>query len=206
MIKDKNLRIILASGSPRRKELLGHLGLNFEVIPSDVEEVTDKVIPREVAIDLAMLKGNDIFNKIESDVSEPKQARPFVIASDTIVVIDQKVLGKPKDREHAKEMLLSLSGRKHDVYTSIFMKSVTSSAQVVEREMCVQTEVEFDIIQDDILNLYLDSKDPYDKAGAYGIQNQGLLFVKEIRGSYSNVVGFPLSDFVKEFKEFVGEL
>ncbi len=196
----------MASGSPRRKELLGHLNIDFEVIPSDVEEVTDKVIPKEVAIDLAMLKGNDIFNKVEHGLSKKKQASPLIIASDTIVVIDQKVLGKPRDREHAKEMLLSLSGRKHEVYTSIFMKSINSDSQVVERAFCVQTEVEFDIIQDDILNLYLDSNDPYDKAGAYGIQNQGLLFVKEIRGSYSNVVGFPLSDFIREFKLFVGEL
>ncbi|MEE3079052.1 MAG: Maf family protein, partial [Bdellovibrionota bacterium] len=100
MLKKKKL--VLASGSPRRKELLGHLNINFNVHPSDVVEETDFTAPTDVVIDLAKLKGDDIFSKEDS--------HSLIISSDTIVVIDDKILGKPNDREHAKEMLESLSG------------------------------------------------------------------------------------------------
>ena len=204
MTKNNGKReLILASGSPRRKELLGHLGLNFKVCPSSVEEITEKTIPREVAIDLARLKGDDIFKQMTKN---EQGIRPFIISSDTIVVIDQKILGKPKDRSHAKEMLSSLSGRSHEVYTSIYLKSFNNKDEIRDKKICVKTEVSFVDRSEDIMNLYLDSDDPYDKAGAYGIQNQGLMFVDSIKGSYSNVVGFPLSLFINEFKDFIEEL
>lgn len=196
MLKKKKL--VLASGSPRRKELLGHLNINFNVHPSDVVEETDFTAPTDVVIDLAKLKGDDIFSKEDS--------HSLIISSDTIVVIDDKILGKPNDREHAKEMLESLSGRTHEVYTAVYMKASGPDGEVKSKAFYVKTEVEFETISDDIMKLYLDSNDPYDKAGAYGIQNQGLLFVKQIKGSYSNVVGFPLSDFIREFKGFIDDL
>ncbi len=200
MALDKR-KLILASGSPRRRELLAYLGLKFDVHASDVEEVTDKTNPKAVVEDLAKLKGDDIFNKRKDD-----EVSPLIISSDTIVVIDNKILGKPKDKGHAREMLLSLSGRSHKVFTSIYFKSINHQNEICSHIFSIETDVTFAQIDEELLEFYLSGDEPYDKAGAYGIQAQGLLFVESISGSYSNVVGFPLSFFYRELKSFVSSL
>ncbi len=200
MALDKR-KLILASGSPRRRELISWLKSDFEVCPSDVEEITKKTLPSEVVIELAMLKGDDIFEQRVKD-----EIRPLVVSSDTIVVIDNKILGKPKDREDAKSMLQNLSGRHHEVYTAIYLKSFNNDGSIASKSFYIKTDVKFSEIAPDLLEFYLDGDEPYDKAGAYGIQGQGLLFVESISGSYSNVVGFPLSDFFRELRAFILEL
>jgi septum formation protein len=167
--------------------------------PSDVEEVTDKIKPKEVVEDLARLKGHDIFEKVTNEFDHP-----FVIASDTIVVIDDEILGKPKCRDDARAMLSRLSGSEHEVYTAVYM-GLSVAGKKLERTFSQTTHVKFKEITNDIMDLYLEGDEALDKAGAYGIQGQGLLFVDTVRGSYSNVVGFPLSDFIVEMKDLLNE-
>jgi len=173
----------------------------MKVRPSSLEEVTDKILPEEVVEDLAKLKGRDILNL---EIAEGEN--PFIVASDTIVFIDETILGKPKNREHAKEMLMSLSGREHHVYTAVYMATKDGKGDIREKSFVGKSHVKFTDISSEILDLYLEGDEALDKAGAYGIQGQGLLFVEEMSGSYSNVVGFPLSDFIREMKVFLGEL
>lgn len=196
---EKKYRIVLASASPRRKELLGWLEVPFEIIPSHVEEVTTMTRPHDVAEDLAALKGEDIYRKLE-DSNEVEN--PFVISSDTIVTLGETIYGKPKDKEDAFRMLNELSGKTHQVVTGVAMFFEDRKTKEKKRVVfSVSTLVTFDSIDKDLLENYVNSNDPLDKAGAYGIQGQGLSFISRIDGSYSNVVGFPLSDFVDHFKK-----
>ncbi len=173
----------------------------LKIRPSEVEEITEKTDPVEVVEDLAALKGRDI---LSLEIAEGES--PFIVASDTIVFIDNKILGKPKDRDHARETLLSLSGREHHVYTAVYMAIKLPGKEVVERSFVGKSHVTFCDISPEILDLYLEGDEALDKAGAYGIQGQGLLFVEKMSGSYSNVVGFPLSDFIEEMKSFLNEV
>jgi len=172
----------------------------LKIRPSLVEELTDKTKPEEVVEDLAALKGRDI---LKQELSENEN--PFVVASDTIVFIDDKILGKPKNREHARETLLSLSGREHHVYTAVYMATKVGDT-IKEKSFVGKSHVKFTEITPEILDLYLEGDEALDKAGAYGIQGQGLLFVEQMSGSYSNVVGFPLSDFIAQMKVFLEEI
>lgn len=190
----KKLKMILASGSPRRKELVGWLKVPFKVIASEVEEITQYTNPEDVVRDLARLKGRDILQKNNLDEN-------LIIASDTIVAIDNKILGKPKSQEEARQMLQTLSGREHEVFTAIYFANKDMEKSIVK---C--SKVKFSEITPDLLEHYLAHDEYKDKAGSYGIQGMGLLFVENLNGSYSNVVGFPLSDFFIELKNFVGEL
>lgn len=189
-------QMILASQSPRRKELLGWIDVPFLVHPSKVEEVTEETEPVAFAEDLARLKGRDVWDQLSVE-------NPLVIASDTIVELNGKIYGKPSDKDEAKEMLLELSNQWHQVVTSVFLKAKKDG---VEKEHCfsVKTKVKFSEINQDIMGPYLESQESLDKAGAYGIQGKGLVFVEAIEGSYSNVVGFPLVEFLSELKKFLG--
>ncbi len=198
------MKLILASGSPRRKELLGWLNIPFEVKSSDVEEITDKQTPSEIAEDLAALKGRDVLNILSKEAQFGKEFFPFIISSDTIVTLGKKVYGKPKDIEDAKRMLLELEGREHRVLTGVFLTLVDSEGQIHEKVFSCESEVTFEKIDRDLLENYLESGESLDKAGAYGIQGRSLSFISNIKGSYSNVVGFPISDFLREFKKFLG--
>lgn len=195
-------KLILASGSPRRKELLGWLNVNFEIIVSNVEEVTTFTKPTDVAEDLARIKGEDTFNKITQN---NKNDFPFVISSDTIVTLGNKIYGKPKDTKSAREMLIELEGKKHEVVTAVaLIYRDLKTGERKEKVFSVSTIVTFEKIDRDLLDNYLASGDSLDKAGSYGIQGQGLTFISSIEGSYSNVVGFPLTDFIREFKKEIG--
>jgi len=192
-------QLVLASQSPRRKELLSWLNIPFKIQPSLLEECTQKTLPQEVVRDLANLKGRDIF-KQEMAAGRDNS---FIISSDTIVCLNEKIFGKPKTKEDARFILSQLSGKTHSVLTAVsFFFNDFESKKEVAHCFVKESKVTFDTIDDDVMNIYLDSGESMDKAGAYGIQKMSLTFVSHLDGSYSNVVGFPLSDVISELKSF----
>ncbi|MEH7523887.1 Maf family protein [Bacillus sp. JJ1503] len=181
----KNL--ILASSSPRRKELLENLHLTFEVSSSDVDESFDPALtPGEVVMELSNRKAKAV---------SLQNRESFVIGADTVVVLEGAVLGKPKDRTEAYTMLKSLSGKTHSVYTG-----VSIIAPEKEKNFYLKTDVVFWELSDEEINAYIDTSEPFDKAGAYGIQGFGSVLVKEINGDYFSVVGLPVSRTVRELR------
>lgn len=200
---DKKCHLILASQSPRRKELLGHLEIPFKVIPSDVVEESNARDHVRYCQDLAKLKGQDILGKLNV-----KGAPSYLIlSSDTIVCFENKVYGKPKDISEAREFLKKLSGQTHRVISSYYfcLRDALEGGgfEVYDRVGSCSTEVTFNEITNELLDVYLNTEDSLDKAGAYGIQGAALLFIKELRGSYSNVVGLPLSHVYEDLLEFM---
>jgi septum formation protein len=185
-------KMILASQSPRRKELLSHLGIPFEIQPSNAEEISDSSNPVDYSLEIALLKGRDIASQYLH------QTGAIVISADTIVVHNKLIYGKPKSPEDAFRMLSVLSGQTHSVYTSVAIIGLKQ-----EKTFSVESRVTFSKIPKSILDYYISTKDSLDKAGAYGIQGNALTFIEDISGSYSNVVGFPLSHFVQELKLFL---
>ncbi len=174
--------LILASASPRRRELLALAGLDFTVIPGDVDEIQhDGETPADQVRRLARAKALGIAEGRPED---------WVLGADTLVVIDNLVMGKPRDREEAGRMLRLLSGRTHQVLTGYCL--VNLAADILHLDHAV-TEVVFETLTEDQINAYLDSGEPQDKAGAYAIQGLGAALVERINGSYTNVVGLPLS-------------
>ena len=174
------MSLILASGSPRRKELLGLITPEFTVCVSGAEErVEPGLTPAETVLALSRLKGADVAKTHPSDT---------VIAADTVVALNGAILGKPTDAADAFRMLRFLSGKTHEVYTGVFIASGGREVSFYEK-----TDVTFYELTDDEINAYLATGEPFDKAGAYGIQGRGALLVKGIRGDYFNVVGFPVA-------------
>ncbi len=192
----KIYKLILGSQSPRRRELLGHLNIPFEILTADLEEVSNHSDPSEIVRDLALQKGRAVLDTL-GDLRE--SAEPLVISSDTIVCLGQTIYNKPKDRADARRILSELSGKTHIVRTAVAFHSRTQAPHVFH----VETEVTFDEIATDIMDVYLNTGDSLDKAGAYGIQGASLAFISRVNGSYSAVVGFPLSDVVRELKAYV---
>lgn len=201
----KKYSLILGSKSPRRKELLEYLNIPFETIPSNIDEIGDETNPFDLAQDIARDKGIFVYKLLEKRPHFGQSFFPLVIGCDTIVVLDKKVYGKPKDAQDAGRMLLELSGRTHQVITGVHLgRCDLKTRQYLSKEFYVSSKVRFDRITQDILESYLCTGDSLDKAGAYGIQGPSLTFISYLEGSYSNVVGFPLSDFTKELKDFLG--
>lgn len=196
--------LILASQSPRRKELLSWIDIPFEIMNSNVDEESMFDTPEDMAEDIAALKGRDIFEKLKSREDFGKSFFPFVIAADTVVFLEGKFYAKPKDRDDARKMLKELSGKTHIVATGVYIGAQDIKTKSYRETMfSVLSAVTFDFIADDILENYLKTDESLDKAGAYGIQGKGLTFISELEGSYSNVVGFPLSDVLDEIKIFL---
>ena len=182
------MRIVLASASPRRRELLSQVGITFEVIPSTVEEKMMGTTPGEMVESLALQKAEDVFNKLSETVSDDL----VVLGSDTIVVCDGKRLGKPVDEADAYRMLGMLSDREHEVYTGVcIMSQRNGQRQVHTFYEC--TKVQMYPITDAQAHWYISTKEPMDKAGAYGIQGMGTVFIKGIVGDYNSVVGLPVA-------------
>ncbi|PAQ16348.1 septum formation inhibitor Maf [Bacillaceae bacterium SAOS 7] len=181
--------IILASGSPRRKELLQRIGLPFTVIVSDVDEtISHPMSSEETVMQLASRKAHAVAKHYEQDI---------VIGADTIVVLDEEILGKPKDRGDAKRMLSKLSGREHSVYTGVAIVQGKNEHVFYEK-----TNVTFWELSDEEVDAYLDSGEPFDKAGAYGIQGIGAVLVKKIDGDYFSVVGLPVASLYRQLQRF----
>lgn len=174
--------IILASASPRRQQLLKQIGLNFEVVPSSIDEVIDNTLkPFQVAISLASQKCNDVASQIKDDC--------IVIGADTIVVKDDRMLGKPKNAIDAFDMLSSLKGEWHQVVTGLCLFRTSDKKSICDYEM---TKVKIADKSDEFINEYISTKEPFDKAGSYGIQGYGSLLVEKIDGCYFNVMGLPI--------------
>ena len=173
------MKFILASKSPRRREILSDLGISFEIITADTDESCNLTDPRAYAEALALKKGLAVSDKIDGD--------SIIIASDTIVACNGEILGKPHSREDAKRMLDMLSGSKHDVISGIALISKKKIAVASE-----VTHVIFDTLTDSDKEIYLNSSEPYDKAGAYAIQGLASMWIKGIEGDYFNVVGLPV--------------
>ena len=179
--------IILASASPRRRELMANMGLDFRVVVSEAdEESVDSSVPPGIYVqELALLKAA----AVAKTVIDNKDA--VIISADTIVVKDGKILGKPQDKEDAKRMLRLLSGSSHNVYTGFCVMRLSDAFTVCKD---VSTEVVFRELDDEKIDRYIRTDECMDKAGSYGIQGLGAMLVSHIVGDYFNVVGLPVSE------------
>ena len=172
--------IILASESPRRRELIKKITKEFTVIPANIDESVLHIPACDLPGELSKLKAYDVFSKYPNDK---------VLACDTVVIIDGQILGKPHSKEQAKEMLQKLSGRKHVVISGY---TIISKEKEVTRT--VRTYVYFNKLSDELIDAYIATGSPMDKAGAYGIQDQEFDLVNHIEGSFDNVIGLPTED------------
>jgi septum formation protein len=197
-MENSGIKLILASTSPRRRELLAHLGIPFEILSQNVSEESELNEPGQYVQQIAARKGQAVFASLRSQYPE----RPlYVVAADTTVSWQSKIFAKPADRNEAREFLLQLSGKTHSVFTGVTVHSYFRSQEKIF-SFVDESLVTFDPISKELLERYLDTGDSLDKAGAYGIQGPSLTFISRVEGSYSNVVGFPLSRFVAESEKF----
>ena len=186
-------RIILASASPRRRELLLQIGLQFEVIESACEEKIESILPQEVVCELSRQKAMDVWERLKDEDA-------VVIGSDTVVAFDGRILGKPKDEAEACSMLRMLAGGTHQVYTGVTI-CYTAEGRPQSRTFHEKTEVTFYFMSEKEIMEYVATGDPLDKAGAYGIQGRCAAHIKGISGDYNNVVGLPIGRLYQELKE-----
>ena len=177
---------VLASASPRRKELLEKMGLQFSIVVSEADESTvSRDIPVNLYVqELALLKASATAQMLL------RNKKALLIAADTIVTLDGEILGKPDGEDDAKKMLSSLSGRTHEVYTGYCIMRISDGKTVCNS---VKTEVKFKTLTEQKIRSYIESGEPMDKAGAYGIQGLGSMLIEKINGDYFNVVGLPVS-------------
>ena len=181
--------MILASNSKRRQEILRDMGFNFKVLTSDIEEISDKKEISEMILDIAEKKLDKI---AKENVNE------FVLAADTVVELEGRIFGKPKSREEAESFLKTLSGKTHKVITAYVFKNI--SKNIVIKDVVI-SKVKFYDLDDETINWYLDTSEPFDKAGAYGIQGKGRVLVEKIEGDYFAIMGFPISNFLKNLRK-----
>jgi len=184
LINDEKL--ILASKSPRRKELLEQIGLSIKIIPSDIDEKRVRLKePEEFVRELSFLKAESIAGLYPDS---------WILGADTIVVVQDRILGKPQSENDAVRMLSSLNNRTHSVYTAFCI--INHKKETIIKQS-IETRVNFKRLSDREINWYVGTKEPFDKAGAYAIQGIGAFLVKQISGSYSNVVGLPVCEVVE---------
>ena len=183
-------QLILASSSPRRQALLQQVNIPFSIQIPTIDETTFSTTdnPQEKVEQLAILKGEHTPITRDNEV---------ILSADTIVSYRGSIFGKPQNKKDAFDMIATLSGKRHDVYTGVSIRSNQQQFSFVEH-----TEVEFYPLTDEEITWYVATTDPYDKAGAYGIQNLGAIFVKQIIGDYYNVVGLPISRVARELKRY----
>ena len=189
-MKKNTDRIILASASPRRRELLTQIGINFEVMVSDKEERITAEEPADICMHLAMQKALDVRDRL----CDRDNAGCTIIGADTIVVLERVILGKPKNEDHAAQMLRELSGREHQVYTGVCVVRGVDVRTFAER-----TDVYVAPLSDRDIAAYIATGDPMDKAGAYGIQGIFAKHIEKIDGDYFNVVGLPIGRLWREY-------
>lgn len=205
MIDFDKTKIILASNSPRRRELMMQAGYEFEVIASNMDENTTETKPSLIVEDLSMQKAENVFNSIMKVVNLSLDAYAglslMIIGADTIVAKDDVIMGKPKDYDEAFNMIHSLQGNVHQVYTgaSIILYIFETQDKTV-RSFHDCTDVEFYPMNDSEINNYISTGDCYDKAGSYGIQGPFAVYVKGIHGDYNNVVGLPIAKLYRELQ------
>ena len=207
------MKIILASSSPRRRELLDQIGAKYEVRPSKADETIEGTIPEEIVKELAARKGREVANYYEEEA--------VILSADTVVASEGKILGKPKDDEEAKEMIRKLQGKAHEVYTGVaiimkFSKNKEVSKNVLEKKQdncekeqlfekekifAVETKVKVRAMSELEIEQYIKTGEHKDKAGAYAIQGKFAPYIEGIEGDYYNVVGFPISTICQELKK-----
>ena len=184
------MNIILASSSPRRKEILENTNTKFDIMKSEIDEtILENELPSQVVMRLAFEKAIDIASKHKDSL---------VIGADTVVVLDKSILGKPKDKEDAFDMIKKLSGKTHQVITGISLINLNANKKIIDY---VVSSVKFKDLSTEDIKDYIKTNESLDKAGAYGIQGYGALLVDEIQGDYFNIVGLPisrLSDLLKQ--------
>ena len=185
------VRIVLASGSPRRREIMEKYNIDLIVEKSNVDENINRgETPEQVSMTLSLIKALDVSNRFPKDI---------VIGADTIVVVDGKILGKPKGKEDAYDMLNILSGRIHEVITGVALIKADMNIKIIDYE---KTRVKFRKLTDDMIYRYIGTNEPFDKAGAYAIQGVGQILVENIDGCFFNVVGLPLTKIDKLLSKY----
>ena len=203
-------QIILASASPRRKELLEQIGLEFEIVPAKGEEVITKTAPEEVVMALSGQKAREVaglvslYTKTHSDIMTPQDM--LIIGADTVVAAkngqgETEILGKPKDEADAYRMLSMLSGNTHSVYTGVTLVFLDKSGRAGEHCFYEKTDVTMRQMSDLEIHRYIETGEPMDKAGAYGIQGKCAIYIEKIDGDYNNVVGLPVSAIYYELQK-----
>lgn len=190
------MRVVLASASPRRKELLQRAGIAFEVLPATGEEIITGENPPEVVMELAFKKAKEVAGKLAAKDGEEL----LILGADTVVTYDGAVLGKPRDEADAVRMLSVLSGSTHSVFTGV---ALIYQARGTERVLNFyqETRVTMYPMSPEEIQAYVRSGEPMDKAGAYGIQGRGAVFIEKIAGDYNNVVGLPMARVYQEMKK-----
>lgn len=189
-------KIILASASPRRRELLAQIGMEFDVITSSSDEIITKDIPCEIVMELAEGKACEVYDKV---VVDSGCGEIVVIGADTIVVHNGRIMGKPADEADAVAMLTELCGDVHQVYTGVALMW-NEYGRKCSHSFYERTDVYVSVASDEEIKAYVDTKDPMDKAGAYGIQGRFAAFIEKIDGDYNNVVGLPVGRVYREMK------
>ena len=186
-------QVILASGSPRRKELLELIGVEFKIITSNKEEVITSSNPEEVVKELSLMKAEDVAKNVEGPA--------LILGADTVVAYKGNILGKPKDKEDAIRMISSFAGDDHYVYTGVCIIRKEADGSVKTISFAEGTRVTVYPMTAEEIERYADSKEPMDKAGAYAIQGLFAPYIKGIEGDYYNIVGFPIAGIYQRLKE-----
>ena len=198
-------QMIVASASPRRKELLEQIGAEFVICPAKGEEVITETDPSAVVMELSRQKAEEvaygvlIYNEQHADLTTPQDI--LVIGADTVVAYENQILGKPKDEEDARRMLTMLSGKTHSVYTGVTFVFIDKEGRTGEHCFFEKTDVCMYPLKEEEIDRYIQSGDPMDKAGSYGIQGRFAIHIKEIRGDYNNVVGLPVARLYQELQK-----
>lgn len=195
-------RIILASASPRRKELLEQVGIEFEICPAKGEEIITKTVPPEVVCELSDQKAMEVaqlitqYDEAHRDITTP--ADIMVIGADTVVAYENQILGKPKDEADAERMLSMLAGNTHSVYTGVTVVIIDKDGRAGKKTFYEKTDVVMHRMSQKQIRDYIATGEPMDKAGSYGIQGKCAIYVKEIHGDYNNVAGLPVARLYQE--------
>lgn len=193
------MKLILASKSPRRREILENLGVAFEIVTADTDESSEERDPCRLVEILSRRKGEAVWEHLLGEGRD--MSNTVVISSDTVVSVDGEILGKPHDAADAKAMLKKLSGRRHEVISGVCL--IGAGKVGVAHEV---TEVEFDKLDEETVDRYVREQNPYDKAGAYAIQGVASAYIRGIRGCYFNVVGLPVHCLNRLYEETFGEI
>lgn len=192
--------LVLASGSPRRRELLEKIGLKFEIVTSDADETPTKSIPADVVEELSAKKAEDVYGKLSADERFTGEDESLIIAADTLVFLGNERMGKPKDAEDARVMLSKLSGKTHQVFTGVTLVYV-NHGNVKKVSFHEKTDVTVYPLSESEISEYIATKEPMDKAGAYAIQGYFVKYIQLIHGEYSNVVGLPIARLYHEIEK-----
>lgn len=192
--------VILASGSPRRKELLGAMGIEFEIRTSDVDETPTETEPEAIVKELSKRKGEDVYTSLKNEGKISDSEECLIISADTLVFLGSERLGKPGTSENAAIMLGKLSGKTHQVITGVYLTYVSGN-EIKTANFSAKTDVYVAKLSKQEIDEYVSTKEPLDKAGAYAIQGLFAKHIEGINGEYANVVGLPVASLYKELKK-----